>query len=256
MGQGAPLRRAWLPQQTACNLRKTQFVARTARGVFSAIRQRPCKVFSWRYHLPLFGSAKKEEAMSQISKQQVLDAFHFRASTRAYDPARTISEEDFNYILELARLSPSSVGSEPWKLLVIQNPALRQTLKPVCWGMATQVDDASHLVVLLARKNARYDSEFFREVMARRGLQGEQAEQAMQRYKKFQSEDAGVLQSERSLFDWASKQTYIALANMLTGVTMIGIDLKPINTIRNIILISDRYNAAKLVVNKDRSKAR
>ena len=166
--------------------------------------------------------------MSRISKQQVLDAFHFRASTRVYDPARTISEEDFNYILELARLSPSSVGSEPWKLLVIQNPALRQTLKPVCWGMATQVDDASHLVVLLARKNARYDSEFFREVMARRGLQGEQAEQAMQRYKKFQSEDAGVLQSERSLFDWASKQTYIALANMLTGAAMIGIDSCPI----------------------------
>ena len=64
--------------------------------------------------------------MTSISKQDVLNAFHFRAATRAYDPNRQISAEDFDYILELARLSPSSVGSEPWHFLVIQNPALRQ----------------------------------------------------------------------------------------------------------------------------------
>lgn len=165
---------------------------------------------------------------SSISKQQVLDAFHFRAATRAYDPSKKISEDDFNYILELARLSPSSVGSEPWQLLVIQNSALRQALKPVSWGMATQVDDASHLVVLLAKKNARYDSDFFREVMARRGLEGDKAEQALARYQQFQSQDAQVLESERALFDWTSKQTYIALANMMTGAALIGIDSCPI----------------------------
>ena len=166
--------------------------------------------------------------MTPISKQQVLDAFHFRAATRAYDPAKKISEEDFNYILELARLSPSSVGSEPWKFLVIQNPELRQALKPVSWGMATQVDDASHLVVILAKKNARYDSDFIRGVMARRGLEGEKAEQARARYKEFQEKHTQVLSSERALFDWTSKQTYIALANMMTGAAMIGIDSCPI----------------------------
>ena len=166
--------------------------------------------------------------MTPISKQQVLDAFHFRAATRAYDPAKKISEEDFNYILELARLSPSSVGSEPWKFLVIQNPELRQALKPVSWGMATQVDDASHLVVILAKKNARYDSDFIRGVMARRGLEGEKAEQARARYKEFQEKHTQVLSSERALFDWTSKQTYIALANMMTGAAKIGIDSCPI----------------------------
>ena len=49
------------------------------------------------------------------TKQQVLDAFHFRCATRYYDPERKISKEDFDYILELGRLSPSSVGSEPWQ---------------------------------------------------------------------------------------------------------------------------------------------
>lgn len=86
------------------------------------------------------------------TKQQVLDAFYFRCATRYYDPERKISKEDFDYILELGRLSPSSVGSEPWQFLVIQNPELRQALKPVSWGMATQLDDASHVVVILANK--------------------------------------------------------------------------------------------------------
>ncbi len=111
--------------------------------------------------------------MSQISKQQVLDAFRFRSATRYYDPSKKISEEDFAYILELARLSPSSVGSEPWQFVIIQNPELRQKLKPVSWGMATQVEDASHLVVILAKKNARYDSDFFRSSLEKRGLNQE-----------------------------------------------------------------------------------
>lgn len=166
--------------------------------------------------------------MSQISKQQVLDAFHFRSATRYYDPSKKISEEDFAYILELARLSPSSVGSEPWQFVVIQNPELRQKLKPVSWGMATQVEDASHLVVILAKKNARYDSDFFRSSLEKRGLNQEQIEKALARYKEFQTHDINVLENDRTLFDWCSKQTYIALANMMTGAALIGIDSCPI----------------------------
>ena len=54
--------------------------------------------------------------MNAISKQQVLDVFHARASTRAYDPNKKISEEDFNYILELGRLSPARWDQNPGSL--------------------------------------------------------------------------------------------------------------------------------------------
>ena len=46
-----------------------------------------------------------------LTREQALEIFKRRVSTRSYDPARTISDEDFNTILEFARLSPSSVGS-------------------------------------------------------------------------------------------------------------------------------------------------
>lgn len=166
--------------------------------------------------------------MFNIDKNQVLDAFKFRSACRSYDPTRKISDDDFHYILELARLSPSSVGSEPWRFLVIQNPALKAKLKPVSWGMATQVDDCSHLVVILAKKNARYDTPFFEKVMDRRGLEGEARQKALAVYQKFQENDIAITGSERTLFDWACRQTYIALGNMMSGAAMIGIDSCPI----------------------------
>lgn len=162
--------------------------------------------------------------MNFFDKTDVLNAFHYRASTRSYDCSKKIPQDDFTAILEFGRLSPSSVGSEPWQFLVIQNPDLRQKLKPVSWGMVNTIETASHIVAILAKKNARYDSPYFDAVTARRGLVGEAKEQALAKYQKFQTEDIAILDNERTLFDWASKQTYIALGNMMTGAALIGVD--------------------------------
>lgn len=45
------------------------------------------------------------------------------------------------------------------------------------------METSSHIVVILAKKNARYDSQYFSEIMDRRGLQGEAREKAMAVYK-------------------------------------------------------------------------
>lgn len=163
-----------------------------------------------------------------LTCQQALDIFRRRVSTRHYDPARKISAEDFAAILDFGRLSPSSVGSEPWKFLVIQNQGLREKIKPVAWGMQSSITEASHLVILLAKKHARYDTPFFSELMERRGFTPEQRAAALERYRSFQTHDIAIADDERALFDWASKQSYIALANMLTGAAMLGIDSCPI----------------------------
>ena len=163
-----------------------------------------------------------------LTRQQALDIFRRRVSTRYYDPARKISAEDFAAILDFGRLSPSSVGSEPWKFLVIQNQELREKIKPVAWGMQATIAEASYLVILLAKKHARYDSPFFSELMDRRGFTPEQRAAALERYRSFQTHDIAIADDERALFDWASKQSYIALANMLTGAAMLGIDSCPI----------------------------
>lgn len=165
--------------------------------------------------------------MKFFNKDDVLNAFHYRASTRSYDGSKKIPADDFNYILELGRLSPGSVGSEPWQFVVLQNHELRQAIKPYCWGIPT-METSSHIVVILAKKNARYDTEFMAESMRRRGVTEEQMESTINKYREFQENDSKILESERSLFDWCSKQTYIALANMMTGAALIGVDSCPL----------------------------
>lgn len=167
--------------------------------------------------------------MTILTKEQVLSAFKNRKSCRYYDPARKISAEDFEFILELGRLSPSSVGSEPWKFVVVQNQAIRDAMKPFAWGMTNALDCASHVVVILAKKNARFDSEFLLESIKRRGTtQPDAIEATLKRYESFQRDDMPILDDERALFDWCCKQTYIALGNMMTGAAMIGIDSCPV----------------------------
>ena len=119
--------------------------------------------------------------------------------------------------------------------------------------MATQLDDASHVVVILANKHMRYDSEDFRANLARRGLTEEQMQANMATYQRFQTEHINVLENDRTLFDWASKQTYIALANMMTGAALIGIDSCPIEgfnyaEVNRILAQTGAYDAEKYAV--------
>ncbi|WP_449619583.1 NAD(P)H-dependent oxidoreductase [Robertmurraya sp. Marseille-Q9965] len=168
---------------------------------------------------------------SETTKQSILEALQFRHATKEFDPDKKISDEDFQFILEAARLAPSSVGYEPWKFLVVQNKELREKLREVSWGAQGQLPTASHFVLILARtiKDTKYDSEYVKNQMLNvKQFPKEIFEQILVRYKAFQEDDLNLLESERTMFDWASKQTYIPLANMMMAAAQIGIDSCPI----------------------------
>ncbi|HZH58842.1 MAG TPA: NAD(P)H-dependent oxidoreductase [Metabacillus sp.] len=170
-------------------------------------------------------------AENTLTKQAVLDAFRYRHATKEFDPTKKISDDDFSYILEAARLSPSSVGYEPWKFVVVQNPELREKLKQVSWGAQGQLPTASHFVIILARtiKDTKYDSDYVKHQMLNvKKFPPELFDKIKERYKEFQEEDLNLLENERTMLDWAGKQTYIALANMMTAAALIGIDSCPI----------------------------
>ncbi|MFD0770482.1 NAD(P)H-dependent oxidoreductase [Bacillus sp. CGMCC 1.60114] len=165
------------------------------------------------------------------TKEGILKAYHFRHACKKFDVNKKISDEDFHFILETGRLSPSSFGFEPWKFVVIQNQELREKLLPVAWGAQKQLPTASHFVVILARKkeemlyNSSYISNFMKNIQK---LPEEVIAMMSGFYKKFQESDFQLLESDRAMFDWASKQTYIALGNMMTAAAQIGIDSCPI----------------------------
>lgn len=165
-----------------------------------------------------------------LTKEEILTAFQFRHACKQFDPAKKISDPDFAFILETGRLSPSSFGFEPWRFVVIQNPALREKLRAVTWGAQGQLPTASHYLAILCRKGEmRFDSDYVRHVMRDvQKLPAEVVEKKGGVYRKFQESDFRLLESQRALFDWGCKQAYIALGNMMTAAAMIGIDSCPI----------------------------
>lgn len=164
---------------------------------------------------------------NQDIKQLVLDAAHRRRAIKFFDPEKKISDDDINYILETARLSPSSVGAQGWRFVVLQNPEIREALKPFSWGAARQLGGASHFILLLANRNMQHDGPHMQASLASRNLSPEDHAKALETYKSFQVNDMG-LTTDRALFDWAAKQTYIALGNMMTAAALIGVDSCPI----------------------------
>ena len=164
-------------------------------------------------------------------KNKFLDAMMFRHACKEMDDTKKISEEDFNSILEAGRLSPSSFGYEPWKFLVIQNEELRNKLKEFTWGAQGTLPTSSHFMIILARKRPTmiYGSDYVNHIMKDiKQLPDDAIDLYKQFYEKFQKKDFNLLESDRTLFDWSCKQTYISLANMMTGAAYMGIDSCPV----------------------------
>lgn len=167
----------------------------------------------------------------ELVKEEILAAFQFRHATKEFDPDKKIPDEDFRFILETARLSPSSFGFEPWRFIVVQNPELREKIKNTAWGAFSKLPEASHFVILLARTilDTKYDSDYLKNhFQTIKNMPAEHMANYLKRIEEFQKEDFKLLEGDRPLFDWASKQTYIALANMMTSAAQIGIDSCPI----------------------------
>ncbi|WP_104722447.1 NAD(P)H-dependent oxidoreductase [Helicobacter mesocricetorum] len=162
-----------------------------------------------------------------LQKDKLLEIFNFRYACKRFSATKKISQEYFGVILESARLSPSSFGFEPWKFLVLNDKTLRNALKPVCWGGENALENASEFVVILARKKVDLvvDSAYIQYMIE----EVQKIPSEIQKIKKdffhrFLAEDFGLLKDDRKIFDWAGKQCYIALANMLTAAAALGID--------------------------------
>ena len=152
-------------------------------------------------------------------KELFLNMMNFRHACKIFDEKRVIDDEDFLYLLEAFRLSPSSFGMEPWRLLVITDNKIKRDLKPLCWNQK-QITTCSHLVVIKIDKKSVQDDEYIKKMFARRGLDENSTKAYIEKYKEFLK--------KQEISCWCKKQCYIAAANMMDAAAFIGIDSCPI----------------------------
>jgi len=156
-----------------------------------------------------------------------MEIMDFRQACKAFDETRKITNEDIKYILEAGRKSPSSFGQEGWKFLVITNEELKAKIRVHCWDQV-QVTSCSHLVVILvAIDNLKPSSKVPEKRFARRDLPLYKRVAYTKVYADF-LKDRGYLEDDKTLCAWGARQTYIAMANMISAAAFKGIDSCPI----------------------------
>lgn len=147
----------------------------------------------------------------------------WRYATKKFDASKKVSAEDLATIKEAIRLSASSYGLQPYKVLIIENPELRAQLQPASWGQS-QIVDASHLLVFANITNLGETEidEYINNVAATRSLPLD----ALQGYSDFMKSKITAL-PENIKNIWTSKQTYLALGNLLNVAAELKIDVTP-----------------------------
>lgn len=160
-----------------------------------------------------------------MTHEQILDILNFRHACKEFDSSKKISDSDFEIILKGGQLSPSSMGIEPWKFLVIQNESLREELATVSWGGKKQIPSCSHLVILLSRmpKELKHDSSYIHHLLTEVKQMPQEAVENFKGVIKM-IEDTRFQNNEQALLNYSCLQTYIAAANMMTVSAMQQID--------------------------------
>jgi nitroreductase len=166
----------------------------------------------------------QNQANGTITSGQLLDRLKWRYATKQFDPDRKINVQDWVALEEALLLTPSSGGLQPWKFIVVTDPATRAKLLPASFGQA-QITDASHVVVLAGKHNfSEADVDrVLDHVAVTRGVSVESL--AAYREKFVTLIVKGMDEAARNA--WARNQAYIALGNLLTSAAMLGIDACP-----------------------------
>lgn len=164
-----------------------------------------------------------------MKKDEIISAFEKRYATKQFDSDKKISAEDFDFLLKIANLSPTSFGFEPFKIAVIQNKGLRGKIFDFAWGAKRGQLDASHFVLMLSytRKKlteGNYLHDFITKVQK---MPDDVAKGKEGFWNEFINKDFEI-DSDRVFSEWSSRQSYIVLGNMMSAGAMIGIDSCPI----------------------------
>ncbi len=165
-----------------------------------------------------------------IPRMNSLTAAQQRYTCKAFDATQKLSDQQLHTLLEVLRLSPSSVNSQPWQFLVAASPEAKARIAKTMPGHysynAVKVMDASHSIVLCSR--TALDDGYLAEILAQDVACGRFAnEEAKQATATTRKGYVDMYREQGVIAAWAQKQTYLALGQLLLAAGFEGIDATP-----------------------------
>lgn len=141
---------------------------------------------------------------------------------------KKIPAEKLDNILEAIRLSASSAGLQPYKVLVVSDEATKEQLKAAAFGQP-QITEASEVLVFASwdKVNEQHINEYMAYIASERGV-------SLESLDAFKANIGKILsKTPDEQFAWTSRQTYIALGTGLVAAAMEEVDAAPMEGFDN-----------------------
>lgn len=173
---------------------------------------------------------------------KIIEDLQWRYATKKFDPTKIVSAEQLHVLKESIRLTASSYGLQPFKVLIIESKEIREALVEASYGQRP-VADASHLFVFCAATDLEHSTvdAYMDRIASAREIEPARLEGFSKGIKNsFEGKSAD------DIFKWTSKQTYIALGHLLHTCASLRVDALPMEgfdaSAYNRILDLDQHN--------------
>jgi len=158
---------------------------------------------------------------------ELIQKLNWRYATKRMN-GQEVPQEKLDRILEAIRLSASSAGLQPYKVIVVKNPAVKETLK-VAANNQPQITEASHVVIFAAWTKVTEEKvdAYLNQIATERNM-------TMESLAGFKAMFTGIIaKSAEENFTWTSRQTYIALGTGLVAAAFEEVDATPMEGFNN-----------------------
>ncbi|PKO98856.1 MAG: NAD(P)H-dependent oxidoreductase [Bacteroidetes bacterium HGW-Bacteroidetes-8] len=153
----------------------------------------------------------------------IIDNLKWRYATKKFNTNKKITADNLELLKEAINLSATSYGLQPFKVLIIEDPKVREKLKAASWGQA-QITDASHLLLFCNYIELGPD-KVDGYLKLRAEINNLKLEDSKDYGDMMKSQMAAL--SPAQIEVWTSKQTYIALGTLLAAASELKIDSCP-----------------------------
>jgi nitroreductase / dihydropteridine reductase len=158
----------------------------------------------------------------------LFNALQWRYATKRMN-GNIVPQEKVDYVLDAARLAPSSSGLQPFEIIVISDKELLEKVKPAAMNQP-QITEASHLLVFAAWDN--YTTERINEVFTRMNAERGLPDAATDDYRNML---IGIYTQRPASenFNHAARQAYISLGVALIAAADQQVDATPMEGFNN-----------------------
>jgi len=154
---------------------------------------------------------------------KVIDKLKWRYATKKFDSKKILPKTKIDILKDAFNLTATSYGLQPIRLVIFSDKKIQAELVQHSMDQE-QVEQASHILVFCIESiiDERYIKSYFKRIKNIRST----PESILKPFREFLIEDFEE-RSKEYIEDWATKQAYLAMGNLITVCALEEIDACP-----------------------------